>query len=124
SWLSGSASLFNSTDRFFTFSEGRRKRTGGALRFGIPVPGDNRTRFTFGYSLSKTRYENFEENETESLFSLPPGVQSTFSLRLARNTLDHPLFPTSGSSQSIDADLTGGILQGDGSFQRYSYSGS
>ncbi len=124
SWLSGSASLFNSTDRFFTFSEGRRKRTGGALRFGIPVPGDNRTRFTFGYSLSRTHYENFEQNETSSLFSLPPGVQSAFSMGLARNNLDHPLFPTSGSTQSLDAEFNGGILGGDGKFSKYSYSGS
>ncbi|MEO5509633.1 MAG: outer membrane protein assembly factor BamA [Longimicrobiales bacterium] len=124
SWLSGSFSLFNSTDRFFTFSEGRRKRTGGALRFGIPVPGDQRTRFTFGYSLSRTRYENFEQSETSTLFSLPPGVQSTFSMGLSRNNLDHPLFPTSGTTQSIDSDFNGGIFGGDGRFAKYSYSGT
>ncbi|HEX6693274.1 MAG TPA: outer membrane protein assembly factor BamA [Longimicrobiales bacterium] len=124
SWLSGAVSLFSSTDRFFTFSEGRRKRTGGSLRFGIPVPGDNRTRFSFGYSLSRTHYENFDDDETESLFSLPPGVQSTFSLGLSRSTLDHPLFPTSGSSQTLESEFTGGFLQGDGQFQKYSYAGS
>jgi outer membrane protein insertion porin family len=124
SWLSGSLSLFDSTDRFFTFSEGRRKRAGAAVRFGIPVPGDTRTRFSFGYSLSRTHYEDFEEGQTTSLFSLPPGVQSTFSLGLSRMNLDHPLFPTSGSNQSIDVELSGGPLGGDGKFANYKYSGS
>ena len=125
SWLSGSVSLFNSTDRFFNFAEGRRKRTGGALRFGIPMPGDrSQTRLSFGYSLSRTRYENFEDETTSSLFSLPPGTQSTFSLGLSRNLLDSPMFPTSGTSQTFDAEFNGGPLGGDGQFQKYTYVGS
>jgi outer membrane protein insertion porin family len=124
SWLSGSFSLFNSTDRFFTFQEGRRKRLGGALRFGIPVPGDNRTRFSFGYSLSRTHYQDFESGQATSFFSLPPGVQSTFSLGLSRSNLDSPLFPTVGSTQSLDAEFNGGIFGGDGRFNKYSYAGS
>jgi outer membrane protein insertion porin family len=122
SWLSGSLSLFNSTDRFFTFSEGRRKRLGGAVRFGIPLPGDNRTRFSFGYSLSRTRYQDFESGQTTSIFSLPPGVQSAFSLGLARSNLDSPLFPTVGSTQSLDAEFNG--FGGDARFNKYSYTGS
>jgi len=121
SWISGSVSVFSSRDRFFSFREGQRRRTGAALRFGLPLPGDRFTRFNVGYSLSRTSYEQFEN--AASLFSLPPGVQSTVTVGLSRNNLDHPLFPTVGTNQQLEADLSGGVLGGDGSFQKYSVSG-
>ena len=121
---SGSLSLFSARDRFFRFSEGQRRRTGAGLRVGVPMPRDNRSRLTLGYSLSRTTYEEFEEDETSSLFSLPPGVQSTVTVGLQRFNLDHPMFPTSGTRQEIEANLSGGPLGGDGNFQKYIVSGS
>ncbi|HEX6133939.1 MAG TPA: outer membrane protein assembly factor BamA [Longimicrobiales bacterium] len=123
SFLSGGLSLFSSTDRFFTFSEGRRHRTGGSLRLGVPVPTDRFSRFSVGYSLSRTSYENFEEDPS-SLFSLPPGFQSTVTLSLDRMALDHPMFPTVGSRQSVEAAFNGGIFGGDGTFQKYTMTGA
>jgi outer membrane protein insertion porin family len=123
SFLSGGISLFSSTDRFFTFSEGRRHRTGGSLRLGVPVPTDRFSRFTVGYSLSRTSYENFDDDPS-SLFSLPPGVQSTVTFSLNRNALDHPMFPTVGSRQEVEASVSGGVLGGAGDFQKYSVSGA
>ncbi|HSJ10845.1 MAG TPA: outer membrane protein assembly factor BamA [Longimicrobiales bacterium] len=123
-WLSGSLSLFNSTDRFFTFSEGRRRRLGASTRVGLPLPWDRRySRFTVGYSLSRTSYQNFED-DTNNLFSLPPGVQSSVSFGITRMALDHPMFPTVGSRQEIEASLNGGLLGGDGDFQKYTVSGA
>jgi len=119
SQFSGSLSLFSSRDQYITFSEGQRRRTGFGLRFGVPVPNDPRSRFSVGYSLSRTTYEDFESDESTSLFSLPPGVLSTLSLGLTRTTLDHPLFPTSGSRQEFEAIFNGGPLGGDGDFQKY-----
>jgi outer membrane protein assembly factor BamA len=104
SWLSGSLSLFSSRDRFFTFREGQRRRTGAATRIGIPHARDRFSRFTVGYSLSRTTYEQFED-ESSSLFSLPPGVQSTVSLGLSRMALDHPVFPTVGTRMELEAEL-------------------
>lgn len=122
---SGSLSLFSSRDRFFTFSEGQRRRTGSALRVGIPLPLDIRnSRLSVGYSLSRTTYEEFEEEQASSLFSLPPGVQSTVTLALTRSTIDHPLFPTRGTRMELEANLNGGVLGGDGDFQKYTLSGS
>ena len=121
SWVSGSFSVFSSRDRFFSFREGRRRRTGFGLRFGVPVPGDRFTRFTTGYSLSRTSYEEFEN--ASSIFSLPPGVQSTVTLGLSRNNLDHPLFPTAGTNQEVEASFSGGVFGGDGDFQKYTVNG-
>jgi outer membrane protein insertion porin family len=72
-----------------------------------------------GYSLSKTDYRLYQDVDDTSLFGLPPGTQSTFSLGITRNTLNHPLFPTSGSRQSLNTDFNGGILGGDGQFTKH-----
>jgi outer membrane protein insertion porin family len=123
SWLSGSLSLFSSRDRFFNFREGQRRRTGAATRFGIPMPRDRFARLTVGYSLSRTSYEQFEE-DASTLFALPPGVQSTVSLGMSRMALDHPMFPTIGTRFDVAADLSGGPFGGDGDFQKYTMSGA
>ena len=84
STVSGSLSLFNSTDRFYQFATGRRRRAGFTTRFGLPVPGSLRTRFFVGYSLSRTEYESFRRSEDTSVFGLPPGFLSSLLLG------DHP----------------------------------
>ncbi|MGQ0812981.1 MAG: outer membrane protein assembly factor BamA [Gemmatimonadota bacterium] len=121
---SGSISLFSARDRFIQFTEGRRRRTGVGLRFGIPMPNDARSRLTVGYSLARTTYERFEEEESTTLFNLPPGIQSTVTLGLQRFNLDHPMFPTAGTRQEFEASLNGGILGGAGDFQKYMVSGA
>ncbi|MBI4540590.1 MAG: outer membrane protein assembly factor BamA [Gemmatimonadetes bacterium] len=118
SLVSGTVSLFSSRDRFITFRSGQRRRTGASLRFGFPVPGSLRTRFFVGYSLSRTTYQ-FQEGEDPSLFLRPPGTQSQLSFGLLRQTLNHPIFPTTGSRQSLNAEFNGGILGGDGDFQKH-----
>ncbi|MGH7468134.1 MAG: outer membrane protein assembly factor BamA [Longimicrobiales bacterium] len=120
----GSLSLFSSRDRFFRFSEGQRRRTGVSARVGMTLPRDVRSRFSVGYTLARTTYEDFEEDETSTLFSLPPGLQSTVTFALTRQTLDHPIFPTSGTRQEIEANFNGGILGGNGDFQKYLVSGN
>jgi len=119
SLVSGTISVFSTRDRFFQFRTGRRKRTGFSLRFGFPIPWSLRTRVFAGYSLSKTDYRLYQDVDDTSLFGLPPGTQSTFSVGITRNTLNHPLFPTSGSRQSLNTDFNGGILGGDGQFTKH-----
>ncbi|MXV95400.1 MAG: BamA/TamA family outer membrane protein, partial [Gemmatimonadetes bacterium] len=109
-------SLFNSTDRFFQFATGRRRRMGFTTRFGVPFPGSLRTRVFVGYSLSRTSYEAFRSADDTSLFGLPPGLLSSVSVGITRQTLNHPLFPTSGSMQTWNVELNGGPLGGAGDF--------
>ena len=119
STVSGSLSLFNSTDRFYQFATGRRRRAGFVARFGLPIPGSLRSRFFVGYSLARTKYESFQRSEDESLFGLPPGVLSSLLFGITRQTLNHPLFPTSGSRQSWNVELNGGPLGGAGDFIKH-----
>lgn len=122
--MSGSISLFNSRDRFYSFSSGRRKRIGASTRVGFPWRGSLFTRTFVGYSISRTTYELFSDVDDTSLFGRPPGIQSQLSLGVTRQTLDHPIFPTVGSRQNLTFELNGGLLGGDGRFTRVLTDGS
>jgi outer membrane protein insertion porin family len=118
SLVSGRITLFRSRDRFFQFASGRRLRTGGNVRFGFPFRSSLFTRVFVGYGLSKTTYELFNDQEDNSLFGRPPGIQSQLSIGMTRQTTDHPIFPTTGSRQNVTLELNGGLLAGDGNFTR------
>ena len=114
--VSGTVSAFYTRDRFFQFTTGQRRLQGGSLRFGLPLPGSLRTRLFLGYSLSRTKYDLFSRSDDRSLFGRDPGLLSTFSASIQRQTLNHNLFPTQGSRQVISAEMNGGVLGGDGDF--------
>ena len=124
SLVSANVSLFNARDRFISFRSGRRRRTGGELRLGFLIPGARFTRFFTGYGLSRTKLTLQTGGLDTSLFGRPPGTQSTFSVGLTRATLNHPVFPTVGSRQSINVAFTGGPLGGDGRFVKYTADGT
>ena len=124
SLVSAQVNLFNARDRFITFRSGRRKRLGGTVRLGFVIPGARFTRFFTGYGLSRTVLTLQSGGDDLSLFGLAPGTQSTVSAGITRSTLDHPLFPTVGSRQSVNIDFTGGPLGGDGKFIKYTADGA
>ena len=127
SLVSARVNLFNARDRFISFRSGRRQRTGGDLRLGFLIPGARFTRFFTGYGLSRTKLtlQSASSDDIDtSLFGRPPGTQSTFSIGLTRATLNHPLFPTVGSRQSVNIAFTGGPLGGDGRFVKYTAEGT
>ena len=123
SLVSANVNLFNARDRFITFQSGRRRRTGGEIRLGFLIRGARFTRFFTGYGLSRTKLTLQSGGDT-SLFGRPPGTQSTLSVGITRSTLNHPLFPTVGSRQSVTAAFTGGPLGGDGRFVKYTAEGT
>jgi outer membrane protein insertion porin family len=119
---SASVSVFHTDDRYrgFSFSDGRYVRTGASLRYGFPIFNFRWTRGFAGYSLSRYSYEarDAEDCEVGSLFCRPDEVASSLSFGLTRDTKDHPLFPSVGTSQSLSLQQTGGALGGDGNFQK------
>jgi outer membrane protein insertion porin family len=125
--ISGSLSLFNTKygyGKMFQFNEGEQRQTGAGLRFGIPFPLDPfYSRIFVGYSLTRAKYTQFAE-EGASLFDIPTSLKSSVSVGLMRQRLDHPLFPTSGSHQELEASFSGGPLGGNSAFQKYTFTGS
>ncbi len=122
--ISGTVSLFNSRDRFFSFSSGRRKVLGVSTQLGMPVRGSLFTRAFVGYSVSRTEYDLEGGVEDTSLFGRPSGLMSQLSLGIGRTTLDHPLFPTVGSELRWTTELNGGYLGGDGDFTKHLAEGA
>ncbi|RMH17156.1 MAG: hypothetical protein D6701_07920, partial [Gemmatimonadetes bacterium] len=82
------------------------------------------TRIFVGYGLSRTTFTLRSSAADNSLFGRPPGTQSTLTLGIARNTLNHPLFPTNGTRHQLNLELNGGLLGGDGTFQKVTADGS
>ena len=123
SLVSGSANLFNTRDRFISFRSGRRRRAGFDVRFGFLLPGARFTRIFTGYGLSQTEL-TLRSGEDISLFGRPAGTQSTMSVGITRTTLNHPIFPTIGSRQSVNMDFTGGPIGGDGKFLKTTAEGT
>jgi outer membrane protein insertion porin family len=119
---SASVSLFHTDDRYrgFSFTDGRYMRTGASLRYGFPIFGMRWTRAFAGYSLSQFRYEaaDIDECDPGNIFCQPSALSSALSLAITRDTKNHPLFPTAGTRQSIQLEQTGGLLGGDGNFQK------
>ncbi|MCA9737657.1 MAG: outer membrane protein assembly factor BamA [Gemmatimonadota bacterium] len=121
--VSGTLSLFNARNRFFQFSTGRYTRLGGSAQVGFPLFNSIRTRVLLGYSWVQTKYDLFENVDDTSLFGRPDGVLSTFSLGVSRNNLNHPLFPTSGSRQSLQSEYSLRLLGGDAAFSKHLLEG-
>ena len=124
SLVSARVNLFNSRDRFISFRSGRRRRMGGDFRLGFLIPGARFTRFFSGYGLSRTEFTLQSGSTDRSLFGIAPGTQSTLSLGITRATLNHPIFPTVGSRQTVNLEFTGGPLGGNGKFVKYTAEGS
>jgi outer membrane protein insertion porin family len=124
SLVSANVNLFNARDRFISFRSGRRRRIGSDFRLGFLIPGARFTRFFTGYGLSRTVLELQSGGNDLSLFGIAPGTQSTVSAGITRSTLNHTLFPTIGSRQSVNIEFTGGPLGGDGKFVKYTANGS
>ncbi len=121
--VSGTVSLFNSRNRFFQFSTGRYTRLGGSVQVGFPLFNSIRTRVVTGYSWVQTKYDQFEGVDDTSLFARPDGVLSTLTFGINRNNLNHPLFPTNGSRQSLQSEFSGKFLGGDAAFSKHVLEG-
>ena len=115
-------SLRNSRDRFSFLNLGRRRQTGGLVRFGTPFPGSRWTRVTVAYSLFRDRFDTGEDEiDVRQRQLLNVGTRSSLELGIARDTRNHPLFPTSGTRNAVTLEVTGGPLSGDGNYRKVNF---
>ncbi len=112
-------SLRSSRDRFSFIGLGRRRQTGGSLTVGTPLLSARWTRISFTYALFRDQYDSDEDElDLEQRQLLNVGTRSSFEIRVARDTRNHPLFPTSGSRNMVSLQHVGGFLGGDGDYRK------
>jgi outer membrane protein insertion porin family len=115
--------LRSSRDRYSFIGLGRRRQTGGSVMFGTPFLGARWTRISLRYSLFRDEYDSDEDElDLEQRQLLNVGTRSSIELLLARDTRNHPLFPTSGSRNSLALEFVGGPLGGDGNYRKLTFA--
>ncbi|MEE8551364.1 MAG: POTRA domain-containing protein, partial [Gemmatimonadota bacterium] len=84
-------SIRSSRDRFSFVGLGRRRQTGGRIRYGTPLFGSRWTRVSLSYSLFRDDYDDQDQDELDfdqrQLLSI--GTRSSIELRIARDTRNH-----------------------------------
>jgi len=116
---SGTITLRNARDQFTGFSLGDRRQTGGLVEFGLPLLGLRSTRAFVGYSLFNDRVRGLDTaGVVGQRFSLFTGTRSAVGFRLVQDTRNNPVFPTAGSRNALSIRHTGGVLGGDGDYQK------
>lgn len=118
--LSLGGELFHTT---FNESEYDRRRTGGAVMVGRPVPWVDYGSASMKYSLEKVDVFNITTDSTSYYYSLHdidwPRWTSSVRLNFTRDSRDRQLFASNGSTNSITGEFAGGPLGGNIGFQKY-----
>jgi outer membrane protein insertion porin family len=122
--ISGTLSLHNTRVRYRIGDLGRQRRRGGSLQFGFPLLGDRYTRLYLSYAIDE---QSFTGSSTNPAFRLRFGctscVRSTIGASVVRDTrIDLP-FATEGAYGSVNLSQTGGVMGGDGNFQKVEFEG-
>ncbi len=120
--MSGTIALFNSRQRYIVGDLGRRQQAGGSVQVGFPVFGSRYTRLFTSYSLMSISYSGGSVSLRER-YSCDQCAKSTVGFSLVRDTRVGLPFATGGSQVTTNLEFTGGILGGDGDFQKLEYEG-
>lgn len=122
--ISGTVSLHNTRVRYRIGDLGRLRRRGGSVQFGFPLLGDRYTRWFVSYAIDEQTFSGSSTNPAfQSRFGCTACLRSTVGLSVIRDTrIDLP-FPTAGAFGSVSVAQTGGLMGGDGNFQKVELEG-
>ncbi|MCD4706675.1 MAG: outer membrane protein assembly factor BamA [Candidatus Sabulitectum sp.] len=105
------------------YSEYNRRRTGGSVVVGRPLPWIDFTSASIRYTLEKVDVFDITDDPDNYYYSLNdtdwPRWDSSVRLSFTRDSQDRRVFPGEGSKNTLSLDLTGGFLGGDIGFQKY-----
>lgn len=112
--ISGAFSAYRTQSRFVVGNLGQNIRTGGSLRFGLPVPWSYFSTLALSYNGESATFTQgtVQGGCTRNCFRSNLGLEYTYDTRA-----DLP-FATSGSLRSMNVDFSGGPLGGTVNFQR------
>ena len=120
SLLSGSLNLHSTRLRYTIADLGRITTRGGTVQVGFPFFGSRYTRLLTSYTLEQA---NYESRTLAAGFNCRDCLLSSVGVGVVRDTrIDLP-FPTGGAMHEARFSLNGGILGGDGNFQRLTLEG-
>jgi outer membrane protein insertion porin family len=118
--LSLGGELFHTT---YNESAYDRRRTGGAVIVGRPLPWVDYGSASIKYSLEKVDVFDITTDTTSYYYSLRdidwPRWTSTVRLNFTRDSRDRQMFASRGSRNSLTGEFAGGILGGNIGFQKY-----
>ncbi len=97
---------------------------GGGVRVGFPwfLDWPDYTRMTVGYSLSDTRYRDYNSlpEDTQRLLIQGEGTLSRLFMSWYRNSTDNPFHPSMGARTTLRTEFNGGLLGGSMDFYEFS----
>lgn len=120
--VSGTIALFNSRQRYIVGDLGRRQQAGGSVQIGFPLFGSRYTRLFTSYSLMSISYSGGSISLRER-YSCEQCGKSSLGFSVVRDTRVGLPFATGGNRVTTNLEFTGGILGGDGDFQKLEYEG-
>lgn len=100
-----------------------RNSYGGSVRFGrrFQWP-DNYFQGVWSLSYSHSEITNIDDDYSSSIYEGYSYDGISISQVISRNSLDHPQFPTTGSSFSLTSTLSGGPLGGREDFHKHVFN--
>ncbi len=118
--LSLGGEVFHTT---YNESEYDRRRTGGAITVGRPLPWVDYASASMKYSLEKVDVFNITSDTTSYYYSLRntdwPRWTSSVRLNFTRDSRDRQMFASRGSLNSLTGEFAGGALGGNIGYQKY-----
>ena len=118
--LSLGGELFHTTDNRTEYD---RRRTGGAVIVGRPLPWIDYSSASIKYVLEKVDVFDITTDSTSYYYSLRdenwPRWTSSVRLNFTRDSRDRQVFASNGSLNSLTAEFAGGAIGGDIGFQKY-----
>jgi len=112
--------LYHTTSNYPEYD---RRRTGGSVVVGRPLPWVDFTSASIRYTLEKVDVFDITSDQNNYYYILNntdwPRWDSSVRLSFTRDSQDRRVFPGEGSKNTVTLDITGGFLGGDIGFQKY-----
>ena len=120
--ISGTISIFNSQRRYTIGDLGRQRSRGFQGQLGFPVFGSRYTRFFIHQGVQQIRYSDAQPDLAQA-FACDNCTRSSLGFSIARDTRIGLPFAVAGSSITVSAEQSGGILGGTANFQKIDLEG-
>ena len=120
--ISTTVGLHNTRIRYTVADLGRIQTRGGSLQMGWPLPRSRYSRLFTSYSLESESYSGAARTMS-GVYRCASCLRSTFGLSFMRDTRIELPFATGGAYYEAGTQFTGGVLGGEGAFQRVDLDG-